>query len=553
MESTETSQEIPDENYSTLPFSHQDPLGLNDLTESQGPTYNYSLDDGLHNFVIPVSSNSSSQYVIASNSFSLAPIAKKFKQDQSATSTSQSFTLVPNDKVSKLGAKLQKETRTIGPLNKIRNQELDVRLECEWEECSEVFDKLHAFLDHVAFHVTDVPIISTKITSEETNKEGYHDLVDDGDGQKTFGCLWQGCGFETTDSGEIIRHLNFHSFHTKIKSNASLILEETKINRCTLSRNQRNVLPQLPECDFLCQWDGCDKPGEVFSEPIKFYWHVQWHAEEYRPSKLAFGKKSTEKVKKIEILCRWANCSFKAGTTFKLKDHLKSHSAERTVACPDCGGLFASRSKFFDHCTRQLKVDKGLKCSYCQKTFPTERLLRDHMRSHINHFQCPLCNMTCPSATALNKHVTYRHTDERAFVCPFKAEEEDEEDSCDYSAKTQNDLNKHLRNVHYSENIYKCNDKECPKVFRTQTSLKFHIEKVHENIGPKYCCHLCKKRFRRGNYLTAHLATVHDYKWPPGHKKFHYAMNENGLYHVQTMRFESFDLPNASYVPDEAT
>lgn len=110
-----------------------------------------------------------------------------------------------------------------------------------------------------------------------------------------------------------------------------------------------------------------------------------------------------------------------------------------------------------------------------------------------------------------------------------------------------------FRNVHYSENIYKCNDKECPKVFRTQTSLKFHIEKVHENIGPKYCCHLCKKRFRRGNYLTAHLATVHDYKWPPGHKKFHYAMNENGLYHVQTMRFESFDLPNASYAPDEAT
>ena len=112
-----------------------------------------------------------------------------FFADQS-TSTSQSFTLVPNDKVLKLGTKLQKDTRTIGPLNKIRNQELDVRLECEWEECSEVFDKLHAFLDHVAFHVTDVPIISTKITSEDTNEEGYHDLVDDGDGQKTFGCLW---------------------------------------------------------------------------------------------------------------------------------------------------------------------------------------------------------------------------------------------------------------------------------------------------------------------------------------------------------------------------
>ena len=59
------------------------------------------------------------------------------------------------------------------------------------------FDQIcfYSFLDHVAFHVTDVPIISTKITSEDTNKEGFHDLIDDGDGQKTFGCLWLVCLF----------------------------------------------------------------------------------------------------------------------------------------------------------------------------------------------------------------------------------------------------------------------------------------------------------------------------------------------------------------------
>jgi len=507
--------ETGEENYVNLSFSHQDPLGLNDLNATQVPTYNYSLDDGLHNFVIPVSSSNSSQFVVASNTFSLAPLVKR---DQGpSSSTSRSFTLVPVDTTSKNSTTiLQKEGRTNGPLNKIRNREQEIRLECEWEDCNEAFDDLHAFLDHVAYHVTDVPIISTKITSED-GKDGYHDLVDEGDGQKTFGCLWQGCGFETTNSGEIIRHLNFHSFHTKIKSHASSILEETKINHCTLPRNQRNVLPQLPECDFQCYWEGCDRPGEVFSEPIKFYWHVQWHAEEYRPSKLRFGVKSTtEKEKKSEIICKWSNCSFKAKTTFKLKDHLKSHSAERTVGCPECGGLFASRSKFFDHCTRQYST-RQFKCSYCQKSQSTERLLRDHMRSHINKLQCRLCNDVFVSATAMNKHITYRHTDERPFICP--------EDTCDYMAKTQNDLNKHLSNVHYSENVYK---KKVPEV-------------------PKYCCHLCQKRFLRGNYLTSHLARDHDYK--SGRRNL-YAKNENGLYFLQTKKFV---LPNTTAYGAEDT
>ena len=166
------------------------------------------------------------------------------------------------------------------------------------------------------------------------------------------------------------------------------------------------------------------------------------------------------------------------------------------------------------------------------------------MRSHINHFQCQFCDMTWPSATAMNKHIVYRHSDERAFPCPFK--DEDDEEGCDYTAKTQNDLNKHVRNVHYPENILKCPKEGCVRMFKSSSALKCHIEKSHDHQGPRYCCHMCKKRFRRGNYLTNHLATAHNYLHPPGHKKFHYTMDEQGLYHVQTMRFESFELANAS-------
>ena len=90
MEESETAKEISvtdestgEENYVTLSFSHNDPLGLNDLTQAQVPTYNYSLDDGLHNFVIPVSSNNSQQFVVASNSFSLAPLVQVQNSQQS--------------------------------------------------------------------------------------------------------------------------------------------------------------------------------------------------------------------------------------------------------------------------------------------------------------------------------------------------------------------------------------------------------------------------------------------------------------------------------------
>ena len=157
-------------------------------------------------------------------------------------------------------------------------------MQCEWEDCTWSSVDLHPFLDHVAYHVTDVPIISTKIATDgDSTQEGFKELVDDGDSpEKTFGCLWQDCGFETVNSGEMIRHLNFHSFHTKIKCHGVNILEDTQVKPCQLPRDQRNVLPQLPDCDFQCQWEGCEKNDEFFSEPIKYYWHVQWHAEEYR-------------------------------------------------------------------------------------------------------------------------------------------------------------------------------------------------------------------------------------------------------------------------------
>lgn len=44
-----------------------------------------------------------------------------------------------------------------------------------------------------------------------------------------YACLWEACGFESANTKQIIRHVNFHSYHTKIKCIGSNILAQSDL------------------------------------------------------------------------------------------------------------------------------------------------------------------------------------------------------------------------------------------------------------------------------------------------------------------------------------
>ncbi|KAM6998724.1 histone H4 transcription factor [Passerculus sandwichensis] len=385
-----------------------------------------------------------------------------------------------------------------------------VVLQCEWQQCSFVASGMEEFCAHVAQHL-------------QQHLPGSGGPSADMDPLEEYTCLWQDCGFcSPASSAELVRHVYFHCYHTKLKQWGLRALQgQAELSHCQLDFQSHNIIPEIQE-SFLCLWEYCERS---FDNPEWFYRHVEDHSfcSEYK----AAGKENHV------LLCGWkdCNCSFKGRC--KLREHLRSHTQEKVVACPTCGGMFANNTKFFDHIRRQTALEQQrFQCSHCSKRFATERLLRDHMRNHVNHYKCPLCDMTCPLPSSLRNHIRFRHSEERPFKCDY----------CDYSCKNLIDLRKHL-DTHSKEPAYRCEFEACSFSARSLCSIKLHYRKVHEGDSePRYKCHVCDKCFTRGNNLTVHLRKKHQFKWPSGHPRFRYREHEDGYMRLQLVRYESVEL-----------
>ncbi|XP_063439837.1 histone H4 transcription factor-like [Mytilus trossulus] len=380
----------------------------------------------------------------------------------------------------------------------------ELMLLCEWGECSHQFNNMEEFLSHMSQHLI-----------------GHHYEVgrDDPNTDGEFPCEWRECN--TMVQGrrtDFLRHAYFHCFHVKIKNIGEQMIRKMGLRGCLLENQSRNLIPELPE-RLQCGWNMCET---IIDNPEIFYRHVDNHSETFpEGNNLEHGAR-----------CEWEGCETVAKNKYKLREHLRSHTQEKVIACPTCGGLFSSRTKFVDHVKRQAGVESQCyQCSHCNKRFSSERLLRDHVRHHVNQYKCPCCEMTCPTPSSLKSHLRYRHTNEKPFKC----------DHCDYRAKTFSDLRKHAET--HTEAPFTCHFATCKYVTRSFASLTNHFKRKHQEVAiQNYACHVCSSVFTRGSKLTVHLKKKHKFKWPSGHSRFRYKMHEDGYMRLQTVRYESMQL-----------
>ncbi|XP_012281812.1 histone H4 transcription factor [Orussus abietinus] len=369
---------------------------------------------------------------------------------------------------------------------------------CEWKNCDFSINSMGIFVKHVANHV---PQLEVKITEDE---------------KSVYLCQWKGCTYESGINDDIIRHVNYHAYHTKLKCIGSNIRGRVKLPKCYRNSNWKNVI-EIPSA-HICQWEECLK---TFTNYQIYLYHVNAHIETHPQ-----GNKIEGGVK-----CKWTGCIGVYSSLYKLREHLRCHTKEKVVACPDCGVMFASNTKFHDHCKRQIPVDvQGFQCSHCNKFYPTEGILRDHMRLHIFNYKCLFCDMSCETPSSLAKHIRYRHVTTRSFPCQL----------CSHAAKSQQDLDTHMT-VHTSGPNFVCHFEGCSYTCKGAYILDRHIERAHCLEIRWYCCHECPIKYRKSYRLTKHLKEAHHLQLPNGHKRFQYTRDDDGCYRLQMVRYESID------------
>ncbi|XP_030599889.1 histone H4 transcription factor [Archocentrus centrarchus] len=376
---------------------------------------------------------------------------------------------------------------------------------CEWASCSFTGRSMEELSDHMSLHLKDYL--------------GDNDALEELD---EYACLWNGCEFLSMGSPtELEVHAYFHNYHGKLKFVGSQLLKSRPdLPSCNQGMHSNNLVPEGSD-GYVCQWEQCDC---TFNNPEWFYRHVDNHVESAEPQSLPQQQQA--------LFCQWAGCDAFFKIRYRLREHMRSHTQERLVACPTCGSMFSSNTKLFDHLHRQAEPVETLVCEHCGKAFSSERLLRDHVRQHVNQVKCPFCDMTCTTLAALKIHIRFRHCDERPFPCDF----------CDKRFKNQRDLQKHTE-VHNEGTVYSCSVEGCDYTCHTFQTMSQHFKRIHEVGGmAKYKCHICDKVFSWCYTLTLHLRKKHELKWPSGHSRFRYRKDVDGFLKLNMVRFETVEV-----------
>ncbi|KAJ8665447.1 hypothetical protein QAD02_007109 [Eretmocerus hayati] len=135
-------------------------------------------------------------------------------------------------------------------------------------------------------------------------------------------------------------------------------------------------------------------------------------------------------------------------------------------------------------------------CGLCDKPFPTETMLRNHIDQFDTLKECPDCGFVYTLCYQLKKHRMWVHESiEGVLAC-----------ECSRTFVELCDLKNHLQS-HADEKLHSC--ELCGAKFKSEKHVMQHEQSIHEN-KKKHKCQICDCAFDRLGSRTHH-EELHSY------------------------------------------
>lgn len=298
--------------------------------------------------------------------------------------------------------------------------------------------------------------------------------------------------------------------------------------------------------EFLCPI--CTAP---FPNPTSVRRHLFTHVKEpvmlcgYCPEKFRairylrahLNQKHNDESRSFE--CYLCHKSFQHNQFRALKDHIQTHLME-TMHCMLCNKKFKEYRFYQLHMLnihpngikvkdkmqplmqpisyREPPVISAFECYVCRKIFRERRLLRSHMKLHVQQPRlCLICGIFCSSPTSLSRHLKLHNSDETKtkHLC----------DICGKGFKIRQYLLRHRRKDH---NLWADNTPPvcqiCGATFDKKSLLYDHM-KIHPFEETRdFVCTICNHAARNAYNLKRHMETHsvdRSYNCPICDKSFH--------------------------------
>ncbi|KAH1003738.1 hypothetical protein HUJ04_003608 [Dendroctonus ponderosae] len=257
-----------------------------------------------------------------------------------------------------------------------------------------------------------------------------------------------------------------------------------------------------------CPYEGCSKSYRSAGS-LKF--HLLTHMQE----KPVYPCPHCSKVLHHPISLKFSiwqcsNCELKVSSKRALRNHqLRCEGLTKPVKCETCN-LYVDSLKLYHH--NSTHKEPKYQCEICHKYFKQRWYLRKHIQvvhQREEEQVCDICGQAYATKASAEFHKRAVHTKEFSHFC----------EECGHGFVNLNLLKIHRRRKHNVADgpllVFYCPVQTCKKIFRTRTSLNYHLL-VHEPHRPSYPCSACAKIFTHPISLRYHMKKNHS-DAPPKH------------------------------------